>query len=110
MGWRYESSTDAQANIFKALPMGYLFMFIITILLFNSIRVPLTIWFCVPLALIGVSTGLLVMKLRIQLYGTARIFESVGDDGGKTALYWRIKLTMNSIKEPKSTRQFLIPQ
>jgi multidrug efflux pump subunit AcrB len=61
-GGEYESSTDAQANIFSALPMGYLFMFIITILLFNSIRVPLTIWFCVPLALIGVSTGLLVMN------------------------------------------------
>ncbi|GAB3486321.1 efflux RND transporter permease subunit [Marinomonas epiphytica] len=61
-GGEYESSTDAQENIFKALPMGYLFMFIITILLFNSVRVPLTIWFCVPLALIGVSTGLLVMN------------------------------------------------
>ena len=42
--------------------MGYLFMFIITILLFNSIRVPLTIWFCVPLALVGVSSGLLIMN------------------------------------------------
>lgn len=61
-GGEYESSRDAQTNIFKALPMGYLFMFIITILLFNSVRVPLTIWFCVPLALIGVSTGLLVMN------------------------------------------------
>ena len=61
-GGEYESSTDAQANIFKALPMGYLFMFIITILLFNSIRVPLTIWFCVPLALVGVSSGLLIMN------------------------------------------------
>ncbi|MCB5161455.1 efflux RND transporter permease subunit [Marinomonas algarum] len=61
-GGEYESSTDAQANIFSALPMGYLFMFIVTILLFNSIRVPLTIWFCVPLALVGVSTGLLVMN------------------------------------------------
>lgn len=61
-GGEYESSTDAQANIFGALPMGYLFMFIITILLFNSVRVPLVIWFCVPLALIGVSSGLLVMN------------------------------------------------
>ena len=61
-GGEYESSTDAQANIFKALPLGYLFMFIISVLLFNSIRVPLVIWFCVPLALIGVSTGLLVMN------------------------------------------------
>ena len=61
-GGEYESSTDAQANIFTSLPMGYLFMFIITILLFNSVRVPLVIWFCVPLALIGVSSGLLVMN------------------------------------------------
>jgi len=61
-GGEYESSTDAQANIFTALPMGYLFMFIITVLLFNSVRVPLVIWFCVPLALIGVSSGLLVMN------------------------------------------------
>ncbi|RDL44125.1 AcrB/AcrD/AcrF family protein [Marinomonas piezotolerans] len=61
-GGEYESSTDAQANIFTSLPMGYLFMFIITILLFNSIRVPLVIWFCVPLALIGVSLGLLAMN------------------------------------------------
>lgn len=61
-GGEYESSKDAKANIFSALPMGYLFMFIITVLLFNSVRVPLTIWFCVPLALIGVSTGLLVMN------------------------------------------------
>lgn len=61
-GGEYESSTDAQANIFTALPMGYLFMFIITVLLFNSVRVPLVIWFCVPLALIGVSSGLLAMN------------------------------------------------
>ena len=61
-GGEYESSTDAQANIFTSLPMGYLFMFIITILLFNSVRVPLVIWFCVPLALIGVSSGLLIMN------------------------------------------------
>ncbi|MFT2111249.1 efflux RND transporter permease subunit [Marinomonas sp. 2405UD68-3] len=61
-GGEFESSTDAQSNIFKALPMGYLFMFIISILLFNSIRVPLVIWFCVPLALIGVSFGLLAMN------------------------------------------------
>ncbi|TPE48226.1 efflux RND transporter permease subunit [Maribrevibacterium harenarium] len=60
-GGEYESSTDAQANIFTSLPMGYLFMFIITILLFNSIRLPLVIWLCVPMALIGVSSGLLIM-------------------------------------------------
>ncbi|WP_432471526.1 efflux RND transporter permease subunit [Amphritea sp. HPY] len=60
-GGEYESSSDAQAALFGGLPMGYLVMFIITVLLFNSIRAPLVIWATVPLALIGVSVGLLVM-------------------------------------------------
>ena len=36
-GGEYESSGDAQAAIFVSLPLGYLFMFIITVLLFNAI-------------------------------------------------------------------------
>lgn len=37
-GGEYESSKDAQEGLFGSLPMGYLLMFIITILLFNSIK------------------------------------------------------------------------
>ncbi|GGK62976.1 efflux RND transporter permease subunit [Amphritea balenae] len=60
-GGEYESSRDAQAALFGGLPLGYLGMFIITVLLFNSVRAPLVIWATVPLAVIGVSFGLLVM-------------------------------------------------
>lgn len=60
-GGEYESSSDAQAALFGGLPMGYLAMFIVTVLLFNSIKAPLVIWATVPLGLIGVSVGLLVM-------------------------------------------------
>lgn len=60
-GGEYENSRDAQQNIFSSLPMGYLFMFIITVLLFNSFKASIVIWLCVPLALIGVSQGLLIM-------------------------------------------------
>ncbi|MCG9630091.1 efflux RND transporter permease subunit [Vibrio sp. Isolate30] len=58
-GGEYESSKDAQDSLFGSLPMGYLLMFIITMLLFNSVRKPLVIWFTVPLSIIGVSIGLL---------------------------------------------------
>lgn len=58
-GGEYESSKDAQESLFGSLPMGYLLMFIITMLLFNSLRKPLVIWFTVPLSIIGVSIGLL---------------------------------------------------
>ncbi|MPW30919.1 AcrB/AcrD/AcrF family protein [Agarivorans sp. B2Z047] len=58
-GGEYESSNDAQEALFSSLPMGYLFMFIITVFLFNSIRQPIVIWLTVPLAVIGVAIGLL---------------------------------------------------
>ncbi|MEE1673204.1 efflux RND transporter permease subunit [Agarivorans aestuarii] len=58
-GGEYESSNDAQEALFSSLPMGYLFMFIITVFLFNSIRQPIVIWLTVPLAVIGVAVGLL---------------------------------------------------
>ncbi len=59
-GGEFESSGKAQAALFGALPMGYLLMFIVTILLFNAVRTPLVIWACVPLAIIGVAIGFLV--------------------------------------------------
>ncbi|EKE77919.1 efflux RND transporter permease subunit [Gallaecimonas xiamenensis] len=61
-GGEYEKSHDAQQSLFSSLPLGYLFMFIITIFLFDSVRQPLVIWLTVPLALIGVTTGLLLMN------------------------------------------------
>lgn len=58
-GGEYESSKKAQTMLFSSLPMGYLIMFVITVLLFNSIKEPLVIWSTVPLSIIGVSVGLL---------------------------------------------------
>ncbi|EJG1811109.1 multidrug efflux RND transporter permease subunit VmeV [Vibrio parahaemolyticus] len=62
-GGEYKSSKDAQEGLFGSLPMGYLLMFIITILLFNSIKKPLVIWFTVPLSIIGVAFGLLTTNM-----------------------------------------------
>ncbi len=58
-GGEYESSKEAQEALFGSLPMGYLLMFVITMLLFNSLKKPLVIWFTVPLSIIGVAFGLL---------------------------------------------------
>jgi multidrug efflux pump subunit AcrB len=60
-GGEFESSSKAQKALFGGLPLGYLVMFIITVLLFNSFRAPIVIWTTVPLAVIGVSIGLLTM-------------------------------------------------
>ena len=59
-GGEYEDSFEAQDALFKALPVGFLLMIITTILLFGKIRQPLIIWLTVPLALVGVTAGLLM--------------------------------------------------
>lgn len=61
-GGEYETAGDAQSSIFASLPLGYLVMFIITVLLFNELRSALVIWSCVPLAIIGVSAGMLLLN------------------------------------------------
>ncbi|REL36304.1 efflux RND transporter permease subunit [Thalassotalea euphylliae] len=60
-GGEYEDSQDASEAIFASLPVGYLLMFLITVFLFNAVKKPLVIWACVPLALVGIVTGLLVL-------------------------------------------------
>jgi multidrug efflux pump subunit AcrB len=58
-GGEYEDSNNAQESLMAPLPIFITIMILITIALFNSIRQPLVIWMCVPLALIGVTWGLL---------------------------------------------------
>lgn len=58
-GGEYEDSGKAQAALASSIPGFVLVMILVTIVLFNSLRQPLIIWLCVPLALIGVTVGLL---------------------------------------------------
>lgn len=62
-GGELEAQTKAQKALFSSLPMGYLVMFVITVLLFSSMRDALVIWACVPMALIGVTFGLLSVNV-----------------------------------------------
>ncbi|XPV74726.1 MAG: efflux RND transporter permease subunit [Desulfovibrio sp.] len=59
-GGEYEDSTKAQTSLAANLPFPFLIMVLITVLLFNNLKQPLIIWLTVPLAIIGVSCGLLV--------------------------------------------------
>jgi multidrug efflux pump subunit AcrB len=59
-GGEYEDSQKAQGPLIASLPGFVLVMFLVTVTLFNSLRQPAVIWLCVPLALIGVTIGLLL--------------------------------------------------
>jgi len=61
-GGEYEDSRNAQQALAAGLPITFLIMVLVVIFLFNSLRQPLIIWLCVPLAIIGVAAGLLLTK------------------------------------------------
>ena len=58
-GGEYEDSQKAQAGLGRSLPVGFLLMILTSILLFGKIRQPLIIWLTVPLAIVGITAGLL---------------------------------------------------
>ena len=59
-GGEYEDSQDARAALAKPLPGALVLMVFIVVCLFNSIRSTLVIWLAMPLAIIGVTAGLLI--------------------------------------------------
>jgi multidrug efflux pump subunit AcrB len=61
-GGEYEDTANARGPLMASLPLFVMMMVLITIALFNSLKEPLIIWLCVPLALIGVTAGLLMTQ------------------------------------------------
>ncbi|MDJ0869300.1 MAG: efflux RND transporter permease subunit [Myxococcota bacterium] len=58
-GPEYEDSRNAQIALASSLPFFVTLMALIVVILFNNLRQPLVIWLTVPLAMVGVSSGLL---------------------------------------------------
>jgi multidrug efflux pump subunit AcrB len=61
-GGEYEDSARAQGALANALPGGFLLMILTSILLFGKVRQPLIIWLTVPLAVVGITAGLLAFN------------------------------------------------
>ncbi|MBE3664446.1 MFS transporter [Vibrio navarrensis] len=100
-GGEYESSRDAQTSLFQTMPMGYLFMFLITVFLFNSVKEPLIVWLTVPLAVIGVTTGLLALNTPfgfMALLGFLSLSGMLLKNG--IVLLDQIEIEMKSGKDP----------
>ena len=100
-GGEYESSRDAQASLFTTMPLGYLFMFLITVFLFNSVKEPLIVWLTVPLAVIGVTTGLLALNTPfgfMALLGFLSLSGMLLKNG--IVLLDQIEIEMQSGKDP----------
>jgi len=61
-GGENEDSVKAQMGLAKSLPGFGVLMVLIVIFLFNSLKKTAIIWLCVPLAIIGVTAGLLMFN------------------------------------------------
>jgi len=61
-GGEYQDSVEAQEALASSIPLFGAIMILIVIFLFNALRQPLVIFLTVPLAIIGVTLGLLVTK------------------------------------------------
>lgn len=59
-GGEYEDSADARRALARPLPYFLTIMIFIVVCLFNSMRITTLIWLIIPLALIGVTAGLLL--------------------------------------------------
>lgn len=61
-GGEHEDSGRAQRALAQPLPMALAIMFLIVVCLFNSMRDTFVIWIIMPLAIIGVTAGLLLTR------------------------------------------------
>jgi len=77
-GGEYEDSTNAQTSLAGALPGGFLLMILTTILLFGKVRQPTIIWLTVPLAVIGITAGLLALDGAFDFMGLLGALSLIG--------------------------------
>ena len=59
-GGEFESAKEANGKLLSKVPLAFAMMFFISVMLFNTLRHPIIIFLGLPLALIGVSAGLLI--------------------------------------------------
>jgi multidrug efflux pump subunit AcrB len=77
-GGEFESSRDAQTGIKSMLPITFLIMMFIVLTLFNSLRQTFIIVLTLPLALIGVTLGLLGFGSPFSFFAMLGLLSLIG--------------------------------
>jgi multidrug efflux pump subunit AcrB len=100
-GGEYENSNDARAALVKPLPLSLVLMVMIVVCLFNSVRATALIWMIVPLALIGVTAGLLITRQPFGFMALLGVL-SLGGEQIKNSIVVlsRIKTAIGEGKSP----------
>jgi multidrug efflux pump subunit AcrB len=78
-GGEFEDSNRARASLLRSLPFVFALMVLICICLFNSIRTTVLMWLVMPLAIVGVTTGLLVTRMPFTFMALLGILSLGGE-------------------------------
>ena len=77
-GGEAEDSARAGASLGSSIPIFFGLMVLLVIVQFNSIKKTLIIWLCVPMAIIGVTAGLLVFDQPFGFMALLGLMSLVG--------------------------------
>jgi multidrug efflux pump subunit AcrB len=100
-GGEYEDSGDARRALARPLPFFLAIMVFIVVCLFNSMRVTVLIWLIMPLALIGVTTGLLLTGLPFGFMALLGVLSLAGEQiKNQIVVLSKIKFEVDKDKAP----------
>jgi multidrug efflux pump subunit AcrB len=74
----YEASQEANAALAASAPFGFAAMVLAVVFMFNAIRPTLVIWLTAPLALIGVTIGLLLVRAPFEFMAILGFLSLIG--------------------------------
>jgi multidrug efflux pump subunit AcrB len=100
-GGEFENSTRAQGKIAAKMPMVLIFMMLIIVMLFNSIKQTLIIWTAVPLTIVGVALGLYIFDLSFDFMSLLGFLSLMGMQiKAAIVLIDQIKVDLDEGKKP----------
>lgn len=74
----YKASKDANEGLVISAPYGFAAMILAVIFMFNALRQPLVIWLTAPLAIIGVSIGLVIFQTPFEFMAILGFLSLIG--------------------------------
>ena len=77
-GGEQESSSNAQASLFRQLPIGFIGMVLLVLLMFGRLKPALVVLLVVPMSICGVTLGLLLFRGQFGFMALLGLLSLVG--------------------------------
>lgn len=74
----YKDSNESNEGLAISAPYGFTAMILAVVLMFNAVRQPLVIWLTAPLAIIGVTVGLVIFQVPFEFMAILGCLSLVG--------------------------------